>query len=250
MPDIGDLLQAAARSARSAPDLVLIQRRARSLRRHQYALRSASVVAAMAIVVPVSLQLSGGDGDRLHQVPVSSPSPTPVVSNATGGPQRTADPGASTQQSLPRQSAAAPPCRGCQPLPGAGQTPRPSSSAQAGTPRPSPSRSAPSGAAAASCHVSSSGLAPNQSRTCQFVATQYGGWRVHQSGGAGTQQIYTNVTVTRDGQTYERPGDTGADCANDVIRPGDLVTATVRQESMGYLVVDVGAGAGYRCGTR
>jgi hypothetical protein len=56
------------------------------------------------------------------------------------------------------------------------------------------------------------------------------------------------VLVTRDGVSQQNPGDTGADCANDVILPGDLVEVVVYQESQGYIVRRVGAGSGMRCG--
>ena len=66
--------------------------------------------------------------------------------------------------------------------------------------------------------------------------------------GAGTP-VQGEVTVHRNGATYYDPGETGARCANDVIRPGDQVEVTIRQGSAGYDIADMAAGFGYACGT-
>ena len=245
MADIRDLLQTAARQSRSAPDLAQIQRRSQFLRRRDQATRSAAVLAVAAIVVPLALILTGGDTDRLHEVPATSPTPTPSTTSSsspsTPGPAVTVPPQGAGLAAPNASIPAEPETPGLNPQPTTSNSPRP------GNPQQSPPPGYP---AAASCHVNTNNLAPGQQRSCRFRATDPGGWRYRSSGGAGAGGgPEAHVTVIRNGQTYVDPGDTGARCANGAILPGDLVEVTIRQENAGYIIADMGAGLGYACGT-
>ena len=111
-----------------------------------------------------------------------------------------------------------------------------------------PTTSASRYPSAASCSLSSVGLAPGQTRRCHFTATASGGWRYDSAGGAGFDIPSATVTVTRSGmtKTYKTSGEYG--CADAIIAPGDMVevtlTAPVTDVAPGY---QVGAGRNWDC---
>jgi hypothetical protein len=92
-------------------------------------------------------------------------------------------------------------------------------------------------------------LAPGESRSCRFTATADGGWRIKNNLTTGTiEQDQAEVLVERDGKTSRYLGGMNEEgCAGDVIEPGDIVTVTVRQTTLGYRDFDLAAGEGYDC---
>ena len=247
MADLEALLELAARPPREALDLAAVERRAGVLRRRRQAAVALGAACAVGLVAAVPALLgavTGGRAERLTPLPAdrptsapSAPVQQPVRTGRAGGPVALA-PG------VPAPTVAATP---------AADLVRPTAVVPVRTATATPGTAPAQYPAAASCEVDTVGLAPGGSRSCRFRATAAGGWRYRFRGGLGTgpgaMATYT-VLVTRDGVTSRNPGDTGADCANDVIRAGDLVEVIVRQESQGYIERWVGAGSGFRCGTR
>ena len=184
-----------------------------------------------------------GDGEPEGLTPLpatgqtSDPSPVPVPSLHTAtrstptalasgraGSSPLADQSAASATPSPRESG------------GTGGTPVP-------TPTPRPSLPPP----ARSCHVSTAGLAEGESRSCAFTATVEGGWRNDPPEAGVFRGEVGEVLVRRNGKTTRYVAFGYADCADDIIEPGDVVTVTLRQTSPLGQVHDLGAGDEYGC---
>ena len=102
---------------------------------------------------------------------------------------------------------------------------------------------------APSCSLSSVGLAPGQSRSCQFTATAVGGWDFDDSaGGAGFDRPQATLTVRHAGKTRTYRSDGFSTCADAVIRRGDRVRLTLIAPTMEVsLTYRAGAGRGWDC---
>lgn len=254
MPDISELLAAAARVPTTGPDLVRVERRATALRRRQQVVRGGvALAAALATVFVAQVGLAGPDA--LEQVPADRP-----TQNASVQPEPSPEPSAQPSPGVaapgpPTDAVAAPAAVG----PAAEPASPPSaetapSAAPAPAPEPAAGDGAPTYPAAASCRVDSAGLPPNEERTCRFTATRTGGWRFTVRDGAGyISNTKAFVDVTRNGRTtrYGRDGtgrlSNSPQCGDDVVQPGDLVAVTVGQTDVGYFDIEVAAGAGYGC---
>ncbi|HVE75129.1 MAG TPA: hypothetical protein VNA30_08625 [Mycobacteriales bacterium] len=247
MPDVAELFANAARTPADGLDLNRVQRRAVALRRQQQAVRGTVLVAA-GLVVLVVTQVGRSAPDALEQIPADKPTPSSSVRS---------EPAAPISRGLAAPGSGIKPAGSLAPV-------RPNTTA-AGTPAaqdkpaPAPARSQAAAPAAgyppaASCKVDTMGLLPNEERTCRFTATREGGWRFEQRNGAGyVNRAKAFVDVTRNGRTTRYGGDASGrlsgnvQCGTDVVQPGDLVTVTVGQTEVGYLDLEIGAGAGYRC---
>lgn len=253
MPDVTELLAAAARMPTGEPDLVRVERRAAALRRRQQAARGGAVLAAGLATVLVA-QVGRSGSDALEQVPAERPTVTasvrPEPSAASSAGVVVPDPPTRVAEVPTAVEADADP--GTTPAP----APRPSSDLAAPNAAPNAAPTAASTAAspgypsAASCRVDTVGLLANEERSCRFTATASGGWRVthrYGAGNVGNPKAY--VDVTRSGRTtrYGGRATDSAGCGDDVVQPGDLVTVTVTQTDAGYVEMEAAAGAGHGC---
>lgn len=244
MPDVIELLAATARQTSEAPDLEAISHRATALRRQERVLKGAALLLLGALVVP-ALRWGGGPHDGLEQIPATRP-PTVTASPSPGGPLPVAGSQPGGDSTVPARLA---PGSG----PSLGAFTAPSKAALPGRFSPSTSPTPKAGyPSAASCEVTSSDLAPGQSRSCQFRATQAGGANVTLDGQRpgllldGSQEAI--VTVERNGRVlrYDLFSNSGF-CVSEVIRPGDLIGVTARQLKTGYVAFTVAAGSRHGC---
>jgi hypothetical protein len=237
MADLERLFAAAARVPDADVDLIALEERAQVLRRHRALLVPAVVAGVVVVAVPAFL-IDRRDTQGLTPVAPTSLVPSVVASHQPQLSPRSVAPGASPSAAAPGPSHLAGPV-----VASVGTSP----TAVQPTYRSTATPSATGYPQQASCEVTTDGLTPGATRSCRFRATAAGGWRRRGQGGLGMGGGGYSVLVTRDGVTLVNPGDTGADCANDVIRPGDLVEIQVQQEQ-GYVIFRLGAGEGMRCG--
>lgn len=254
MPDIRTLLHEAAPRPVLTLDMAAVRARARraSMRRLAAWVAGAGAVIVAGIPVGSGLLVTGGESPAVGAV--ESVAPT-VSTTSTPTPSAAAPPPVAEKRT---ESASA-------------DAPASPASAAPSAPRPGPSREATfSGGAeeythATACSVDSEGLSYGRRRVCRFTAVVAGGWNVYQSNPnprSVTETPYAYVTVRRDGQatTYTTrkvpdPGPSGAHhvegCADDIIRPGDLVEVAVAQPSRVWMdlrtEIGVGAGLGWGC---
>lgn len=261
MADLTDLLRLAGGESSTEPDLDAVADRAGALRRRERVLQVAAVVAAAVVVIPL-LQLGGGP-DALEQIP-AGPRPSPTSAPVTPTPGLTSVPPASSGPDDGTVGVSATDSSG---VPVGAASPRPLSSSNRSTaPRRDDPRAQPSSTTnpqapdpgdfpqQASCQVSSTTLAPDQTATCRFTATRPGGWYFEP--GFGTfygveNETYSaEVLVDRAGQVTRFAPDFDDRCRDAVVQPGDRVTVTIQQSrARAYNDFDTAAGEGFDCST-
>ena len=237
MPEIGDLLGAAARPPRAALDLERWARRATTLRRREQGV--AAFAAVLAVVLPVSfLAERGADGEsRLIPAPLGSHSAVPTASTHP----------APTLSGPPAPVGSAPTGGGgAIPMTGVTVTIGPAVTSSPGAAPATEQPADPEFPLRETCSVSTLGAKPGEAATCRFSAAAAGGWAATIHNGAGyVNRVTTTVVVERGGHRYTYGDD--HHCGTDLIRPGDHVTISITQTDVGYYDASLEAGAGYSC---
>lgn len=244
MPDITELLVAAARRPAHGPDLDAVAARAVAQRRQTAAVRAAAAVLVLAGLLPVALR----SDDALSLREVDQPAGPQVTSSptATGAASRLAAPAQTAAPSAPAAAAsAASPVRD----PSASPTPAPPTGPPSPSPRPGSAGHAAGGPPEApSCEVTTRGLAPTLTASCAFTATRAGGYATRYGVGAGYVNARgSTVVVTRPGRAPVSYDIADADCHDAAVLPGDVVEVTVRQPDRSYVEIHLGAGEGHAC---
>ncbi|HVE74658.1 MAG TPA: hypothetical protein VNA30_06160 [Mycobacteriales bacterium] len=242
MPDIHQLLASAAREDIDPLDLGWVEKRAGVLRLRQRVARSA-VAAGVALTAVVFYRGPGAGSQAVEQVPADRRPP--------------ASASATPLTAMHARSSAAPPLAFAAPERPVGGAPsiRPSArpvQTEAKEPSPSPTGREQSGAfpPASSCRVSTTALAPEQTATCRFTATESGGYEIF--GGAFVlpdDSPVAFVEVVRDGRTARYDvWSSPSPCRSNIIEIGDQVTVTAGQGKAGsYFDYELAAGVGYSC---
>lgn len=258
MPDICALMRAATDGVTTGPDLAAVAVRARELQRQQQLWRASLVAAVALLIVPAVTGSWPAGRDALQPVP-------PAVTGIDGSPRPEPSPGVGVLRqpalgapvsgpAVVGAAAAAQPVASRRPRATPAAVPGPRGAAQPATEtetetgqHPTAPRPAGSYPEAPSCSIASTAMAPASSRSCQFTATGAGGYRLTFSSTilpSGTHLAL--VEVHREGRTTRYDAWEQA-CLNDVVRPGDLVTITVRQDERGHTDFEVGAGSTWGC---
>lgn len=258
MSDLRQVFHDAAAPPTRPLDVEELVRAARR-RRHRWAAWLASLGAVVAIATPVGLQWAAGGGSHSHLRTLPAPGST-TTTTIGGGPMVTT-PMAVAGFSPPSQ--AGPKASG-----EAGSAVTTASSSPAGAEPHAASN--PSASSAGDCFIDTTGMAPGQTKSCRFVATDSGGWwggyavsasRPIAGDWFNTRPV-TVVKVTRAGLTssYETtessqptPMDpSGNGCGDDVIQPGDQVEVDVTAPDHGTVSqatgpYEGGAGRDWNC---
>jgi hypothetical protein len=246
VPDIAELLAAAARRPVTDVDVAAVARRGRVLRRRRQG--GIAVAALVALAVPAGLLASGGgSGGEDHLVPLPGVTSTPAI--PTPAPDRT---GGGTGVVPSSETTRGPVADSASPLgapprtrsPGAGRTLDPTATPTIGA-STTPAAGADLYPVRRTCTVSTTRLAPGRSQTCRFTAAAAGGWKLTYNVGvfAGDYQTDVRIVVRRGQRTWTYDDD----CGSNLIRPGDRVTITIQQFDSGYADHTLTAGAGYSC---
>lgn len=249
MTDVRTLLHHGAGEPSDSVDLRLVAVRAGRLRLWRRALAwVAALGAVVAVGIPVERALVPADHGRVGVVTVNPPRP----GDQQPPPPALEHPTAASVGSEVSAAGAAPLVH-AQRLPTGGRTAsQPASPSAPPAPLGPPTTAAASYPSAPACSLDSVGLAPGQTRRCQFTATTTGGWLFDDSaGGAGFDIPQGTLTVTHAGiaKTYANQHD-GTDCADAIISAGDQVQLALTAPTTDVTVTyRTGAGQGWDCST-
>ncbi|MDP9182650.1 MAG: hypothetical protein M3P04_07740 [Actinomycetota bacterium] len=222
MPDVVELLRAAAGVPPTEVDLGELERQVGARRVQRHAVIAASAAGALVAGLLVLTAQSGGDKEELKVVtpPDRTTSPRPAVGPPSERPQ-----------------GSVPPHLGAGPF--ASNAPEPTTAPTAADPSPAASPEAPTASPeaptpavgyppAAGCSVESTPTAP--SAFCSFTASEVAGWLFAERGGVSVTSptVSYTVSITRNGRTtVHRNGEER--CGTREILPGDQVRLQIDQ---------------------
>lgn len=215
------------------------------------------VMACFVVAIAAGCSDGGSTVSSYHPVvhPVATESPQPLAPSATPDPSSTSGSLLSAKETA--SDVATETASGPAPLAAA-----PASDVAPAT-ATSPAGSADSSYPPASdCSVDARGMAAGTTRSCQFTATDYGGWWAGFAGmplfGVNNPDPSAAVWVTRgtSKEFYMSDGGQGpamdmswAGCDNNIIQPGDLVEVviTAGEGNNPGSYYEAGAGLGWSC---